>query len=120
MYITVNHQKIHMHFSFCQKKSFSVFYRAPSHTLKVFVGKISNYFFSTSIKRVFCINSKKNISTIHRCCHKILFVSVNYFRICISRVSCGLVFLTTLYSTVLYNIGQFYMMMYSVIQCDTL
>ena len=40
------------------KKSFSVFNRAPSHTLKVFFSKIFYFFFSMSITSVFYINSK--------------------------------------------------------------
>ena len=40
------------------EKSFSLFNTAPSDTLKDFFGKIIYYYFSTSMKSVFCINSK--------------------------------------------------------------
>ena len=79
------------------KKSFIVFNRAPSHTLKVFFGKIFYYFFNVH-KMCFLHQFKNFIIPIHRCCHKILFISVKYFRICIIKSFMRSRFcLTTLY-----------------------
>ena len=48
-------EKIIKHFA---EKSFRVFNRTPSDTIKVLFGKIIYYYFSTSMKYVFCINSR--------------------------------------------------------------
>ena len=79
-------QQAFFHFA---EKSFSVFNREPSHSLKVF----SSSFFRQNILLFFfnvhekCVlyQFKYFISTIHRCCHKILFISVMNIRICISK-----------------------------------
>ena len=67
-----------------KKYNFSVFNRAPSHTESLFQLNILLFFFNVH-KTFFLYQFQNFISTIHRCCHKILFFSVKYFRICISK-----------------------------------
>ena len=56
-----------------------------THWKFFFFAKMFYNFFSPYMKSLFCINSKKIISTIHRCCQKTLFISVKYLKMCISK-----------------------------------
>ena len=89
------------------KKSLSFFNRAPSDTLKVFFGKIIYYFFSTSTTSMFCINSRFLFRKYTDVIKKVLFISVKYFKICISKSFMRPRFLLfTLYRQVWENISN--------------
>ena len=84
----------HVFFYFAGEKSFSVFNKAPSDTLKVFVGKIINFF--QPLSKLDLVSIQDSGLKIHWCYQKKYYIFVqSTLKFALVRVSCGF-FLCTL------------------------